>query len=435
MPKSARSRACQWVPAAVALGCACASLAVPFLSVPIAQAAEAESPTTAELRRLIQTQLAIQEKLRALEQQMARLAAQSRESEELKRKVAAAAPAKEGSRPAGDKAGTVAVSAATPDPLDRKETRVGQPGTPSVVPSGVGVVPKGPVGEPEKKSEKKSAPPAQLVAQSREMRELKREVAAAPAKEGSRPAGDKADTVAVSAATPEPLHRKETRGGRQGRPSVVPSSVAAVPQEVPQEPVGQQERKSAPPAVADVEGDRSIPTPVEDFVLPPSLATTNDSLVAEARVGKFSNEVCGVCEALSGEELDAARGGLVLPGDLEVSFGLTRSVLVNGVIELQTILNVVLTNGEWASVDLQRSGANVVQVGQAGQNTISDAAIEGLRGGLGSVIQNASDGTIIQNMTILDVVVRNIDFQSSAKATNFGLLDAAQWQLRTDAGR
>ena len=129
-----------------------ATMAVPLLSMPRVQAADAEPPTTAELRRLIQSQKEIQEKLQALEQQTAQLAAQRREIEELKRKVAGMPPSKEGSRPAGGRTDTLAVSAATLEPPDLKETRGGQQGTPSVSPDGFGAVPKETVGEREKKS-------------------------------------------------------------------------------------------------------------------------------------------------------------------------------------------------------------------------------------------------------------------------------------------
>jgi hypothetical protein len=66
-----------------------AILAVPLLSIPNALAAEADAPI-AELRRLIETQVAIQEaQLRLLKEQAGQLAAQTREIEELKKKVAA----------------------------------------------------------------------------------------------------------------------------------------------------------------------------------------------------------------------------------------------------------------------------------------------------------------------------------------------------------
>lgn len=176
-----------------------ATLAVPLLSTANAQAGEVDPPY-AELRRLIETQAAIQEaQLRLLEEQAGRLADQAREIEGLKRRVARVAPP------------TAA-------------------GAPAVGPAGGGTT----------------------------------------------------DTVAVAGVgTLEPMVLKETRGGQEPAPSVLPNGFGATPPQT----VGEREQRSAPLSVADVVRDQSILTPKGDFVFTPSLAYTNDSNIRTAITG------------------------------------------------------------------------------------------------------------------------------------------------------
>lgn len=141
---------------------------------------------------------------------------------------------------------------------------------------------------------------------------------------------------------------------------------------------------------------------------------------AAAAESRPADGLCNDCAALSTEELDSARGGLMLPSGLEVMFGLERSVFVNGQLEAFTTLNAAFSSGELTALDLQRSASNTIQIGE--NNILSPVTMESMQGGFGSIIQNSADQQLIQNITAIDIIVRNIDFQSTAPAVNNGAL-------------
>lgn len=136
--------------------------------------------------------------------------------------------------------------------------------------------------------------------------------------------------------------------------------------------------------------------------------------------GSRYDDFCPDCTALGEATLDEVRGGLQLGGGLMVSFGLQRSVLVNGELASSTTLNTSFASGELTALDLQRSASNLVQIGA--NNRLSGAAIENLRGGVGTIIQNSADQQLIQNLTTIDIVVRNINFQSTVPVLQSGTL-------------
>ena len=162
------------------------------------------------------------------------------------------------------------------------------------------------------------------------------------------------------------------------------------------------------------------------FLAAACLATAVDAPV----FGGYADEVCPDCVALTAEELDEARGALLLADGLEVSFGLERATLVNGQVESVTTLNTMISAGELISLDLQRTAPNLIQIGE--NNALSAAALSSLSAtGLNSVIQNSADQQLIQNLTTIDIVVRNIEFDSTANSLNESFLN----QLLIDAVR
>ncbi len=132
---------------------------------------------------------------------------------------------------------------------------------------------------------------------------------------------------------------------------------------------------------------------------------------------------------MSLEELDQARGGLLLTDGVELSFGLTRIVSVNGEVASLTSLNTSLGSGDAASLALQRSASNIIQIGE--QNAVAPSVVEALQAGVGTVIQNSLDQQLIQTETVIDIVIKNIDFGSGASALNSGFFN----QLVLDAAK
>jgi hypothetical protein len=154
------------------------------------------------------------------------------------------------------------------------------------------------------------------------------------------------------------------------------------------------------------------------------------SIAASAAGGiHYFDEPCADCAALSDAALDKARGGLVLEDNLLVTFGLERSLLVNGELASATTLNTSFTTGGLGEIDLQRSVSNIVQIGD--NNQLAAAAFESLRGGLGTLIQNSADQQVIQTLTTIDIVVRNVDFLSSSPMLQNGTL----YEIVLDAAR
>lgn len=103
--------------------------------------------------------------------------------------------------------------------------------------------------------------------------------------------------------------------------------------------------------------------------------------------------------AVSDDTLDSQRGGFDLGAGLLVSFGITRSVYINGELATQTTLNFgqldKITAGQAMELSRQLSALNLVQNGPG--NTV-----EGPLGGMGgTVIQNTLSNQRITNQTVI----------------------------------
>lgn len=139
-----------------------------------------------------------------------------------------------------------------------------------------------------------------------------------------------------------------------------------------------------------------------------------------------------VWQAVSDRALDRQRGGFFFGGDLEVSFGISRSVFINGVLITETVLNIArLTDitPEWAvalrevlqSLTLVQNGpGNTFVAGPvsgtsppgagapaaSGQTSAATAAtttaISVTGTGAGTVIQNTLNNQQILQQTIIN---------------------------------
>ena len=105
--------------------------------------------------------------------------------------------------------------------------------------------------------------------------------------------------------------------------------------------------------------------------------------------------------AVSDHTLESQRGGFDLGSGLMVSFGITRSVFINGELATQTTLNFgqldKITAGQAAELGRQLSTLHLVQNGPG--NTV-----EGSLGSVGgTVIQNTLNDQRIANHTVINV--------------------------------
>lgn len=114
-------------------------------------------------------------------------------------------------------------------------------------------------------------------------------------------------------------------------------------------------------------------------------------------------------EPLSAAQLDALRGGFVMPSGLELSLGIQRVAYVNGQLVASSSVNIPnITNLSPQDTEAlaQLAQTTVVQIGQ--NNSFEQPA--GLNG---LVIQNTLDGQHIVTMTTVDVGVNTLGmFQS-----------------------
>ena len=112
--------------------------------------------------------------------------------------------------------------------------------------------------------------------------------------------------------------------------------------------------------------------------------------------------------AVSDEQLDTLRGGFDLGSGLAVSFGIVRSVMVNGDLVHQTSFN--LPDVSQISADqAQMASAAIAESGliQIGPNNLVGSGLmsEGLTG---TLIQNSLNDQQIQTLTVVNTSVNSL---------------------------
>ena len=129
--------------------------------------------------------------------------------------------------------------------------------------------------------------------------------------------------------------------------------------------------------------------------------------------------------AVSDDMLESQRGGFDLGAGLLVSFGITRSVYINGELATQTTLNFgqldKITAGQAMELSRQLTALNLVQNGPG--NTV-----EGPIGGIGgTVIQNTLSNQQITNHTVINTQTNGMSLMkemNSAAAITEGITRA-----------
>jgi hypothetical protein len=123
------------------------------------------------------------------------------------------------------------------------------------------------------------------------------------------------------------------------------------------------------------------------------------------------------------QELNEIRGGFVSDQGLQIAIGIERAVYINGVLDTASTINFSTINGTGipqasiASTALSNSALNLIQLG--GNNTFSPNSISGnlIPGGL-TVIQNSLDRQLIQNMTVINAAVTNLNLFRNMNLTS-----------------
>lgn len=121
---------------------------------------------------------------------------------------------------------------------------------------------------------------------------------------------------------------------------------------------------------------------------------------------------------VSNSTLDKLRGGFDIGAGLQVSFGITRTVYINGALITETTLSLgelsQLTPAQAAQLNGQIAGLNLVQVGTG--NSVP-SAVANL--GAGTVIQNTLNNQQINVQTLINAssnglgIVRSMNAQGT----------------------
>lgn len=133
-------------------------------------------------------------------------------------------------------------------------------------------------------------------------------------------------------------------------------------------------------------------------------------------------------KAVSNEQLDTLRGGFESPTGMTVSFGLVRTVSINGDVVNRTSFNLPdvskITTEQARAVSTAIAETRLVQNG--GGNVVSDSVRSQLSGG--TLIQNSLNDQTIQTLTVINAGVnslglfKSLNLQGAFKDALFGAI-------------
>ena len=130
-----------------------------------------------------------------------------------------------------------------------------------------------------------------------------------------------------------------------------------------------------------------------------------------------------VLAAVADQELDMERGGFVTGGGMDIAFGIERAVLVDGVLQTSTILNIP----SLATLSRSVAGEAISPVLSGGAPSMDTSALSSLMSGLITTVQNTLDRRVIDNITIISASVTALQHfreMQLAHAINSQLIDA-----------
>jgi hypothetical protein len=134
----------------------------------------------------------------------------------------------------------------------------------------------------------------------------------------------------------------------------------------------------------------------------------------------------GEWKAVSNEQLDTLRGGFESPSGMTVSFGLVRTVSINGDLVNRTSFNLPdvskITTEQARAVSSAMAETRLVQNGAG--NVVSDSVRSQMSGG--TLIQNSLNDQTIQTLTVINAGVgslglfKSLNLQGAFKDALFG---------------
>ncbi len=111
------------------------------------------------------------------------------------------------------------------------------------------------------------------------------------------------------------------------------------------------------------------------------------------------------------QELAAMRGGFVMNDDLQISVGIERVIYINGVMQAIHTLNfpqIGTAINQSSAAQLRASMITLVQNGPGNSFVPTNAGSNTLPGGQ-TFVQNTLDRQLIQNLTMINAAVKNLD--------------------------
>lgn len=119
----------------------------------------------------------------------------------------------------------------------------------------------------------------------------------------------------------------------------------------------------------------------------------------------------GAWKAVSNEKLDRQRGGFDVGAGLSLSFGIIRSISINGIVVAATSFTLPdVTKITPEQAQLASAAISQITVVQNGPGNVVGTGIKSPAGPLatGTVIQNSLDNQTIQNLTVVNASVNSL---------------------------
>jgi hypothetical protein len=141
-------------------------------------------------------------------------------------------------------------------------------------------------------------------------------------------------------------------------------------------------------------------------------------------------------QAAAISDLDAMRGGFVTDVGLQFTLGITKAVLIDGVLQTISTLNIPnvasITNNGTAKNPASASGNNTptsTTFNAAFPQDIGNASTVVMNfGNYGTLVQNTANNKLIQNMTIVNLttnsasILRQVNFMSNVNQQLINML-------------
>lgn len=161
-------------------------------------------------------------------------------------------------------------------------------------------------------------------------------------------------------------------------------------------------------AATKVKVQPEMPADSSPAAVPEADAKVSPAVAASGRL------LMAASEPVPAEMLGTMRGGMQIPGGLDITFGLTHSASLNGVEQFSSSIYVddLSRLSEAMAGDF---GAQSVLIQSGDGNLVN---LDALSGQMGTLIQNTLDSQVIATKTIIDVSVGNFgNFAATVGAT------------------